>query len=472
MDEKISGGSLASTQKKLRKFYLKRHGVHSGDKKIGSFETERLITAISKITDLLRKCWGVAGAGIISANLARNPTGDTVVFNPTVPGKLVYAIFAFVGISDFAHLLSCLKEEIMDVINDVARVVHSEVFRWGFGNSGQCNKNLGPCFLISYRIGEVKEVQRKKAKAAEVIFKDSNRKTQSNMKSRKSRAFVDVSDDVTNLQLSSLPGIQEFTDRALLGMIKSFAGINRDEHVMKWSNHFSLGSGVGAFSVELLFGMHAGWAVEGAVGSGYKIDATYLSPHVNTASRMMGACKQYRVSLLMSQAVEELLSDEARKEVRHIDTITVKGSVVPQRIYTFDARHKGVSFFLNQRTDEVADEDAEHYTPNIWLSDRDITDMKSHITPEFESTFKAGLKLYFEGKWKDAIAKLSYADKILFDNVLEADLMSEFDRRMDDMKELRHQLGDGPSQVLIKYMQSHNGIAPKDWNGVHKLTAK
>lgn len=36
---------------------------HSTNEELGSFETEQLITAVAKITDLLRKCWGVAGKG-------------------------------------------------------------------------------------------------------------------------------------------------------------------------------------------------------------------------------------------------------------------------------------------------------------------------------------------------------------------------------------------------------------------------
>jgi len=95
--------------------------------KLGSYETEQLITAVTKITNLLRKCWGVAGAGIISSNLARNKDGkNTVVFNPTVPGKIVYAIFGFAGINDFSHLLRSLDKDVMTLINDVARVVHNE----------------------------------------------------------------------------------------------------------------------------------------------------------------------------------------------------------------------------------------------------------------------------------------------------------------------------------------------------------
>lgn len=38
----------------------------------------------------------------------------------------------------------------------------------------------------------------------------------------------------------------------------------------------------------MAFGLHAGWAIEGAVGSRHKIDATYLSPHVNLAARWVG----------------------------------------------------------------------------------------------------------------------------------------------------------------------------------------
>jgi len=39
------------------------------------------------------------------------------------------------------------------------------------------------------------------------------------------------------------------------------------------------------------FGLHTGWAIEGAIGSTYKIDASYLSPNVNIASRLDGATK-------------------------------------------------------------------------------------------------------------------------------------------------------------------------------------
>ena len=167
-----------------------------------------------------------------------------------------------------------------------------------------------------YRIGDFKEVEEKKARATEVIFTSSEEKSKktSEVVKRRGRAArkKKTAKELDTLQLASLPGIQAFTDRALLGMLKSFAGLHRDQAIMKWSKDFRLGAGVDAFSLGLLYGMDAGWGVEGAVGSEFKIDATYLSPHVNMASRMMSACKQYGVNILLSQAVEKLLSPQAR----------------------------------------------------------------------------------------------------------------------------------------------------------------
>ena len=53
--------------------------------------------------------------------------------------------------------------------------------------------------------------------------------------------------------------------------------------------------------VSMGFGLHAGWAIEGAIGSEYKIDASYLSPNVNMASRLEAATRQFGVDLLISE---------------------------------------------------------------------------------------------------------------------------------------------------------------------------
>jgi Adenylate cyclase, family 3 (some proteins contain HAMP domain) len=77
------------------------------------------------------------------------------------------------------------------------------------------------------------------------------------------------------------------------------------------------------------FGLHVGWAIEGAIGSEYKIDASYLSPNVNMASRLEAATKQYGVPILISGELYKLATSETKKHMRHIDRVTVKGSVEP-----------------------------------------------------------------------------------------------------------------------------------------------
>lgn len=48
------------------------------------------------------------------------------------------------------------------------------------------------------------------------------------------------------------------------------------------------------------FGLHLGWAIEGPIGSHFKIDASYLSPNVNMASRLNAATRQFGVPLIFS----------------------------------------------------------------------------------------------------------------------------------------------------------------------------
>lgn len=233
-----------------------------------------------------------------------------------------------------------------------------------------------------------------------------------------------------------------------------------------------------------MIGMDAGWAVEGAVGSEYKIDATYLSPHVNMASRMMSATKQYGVALLLSQAVEELLSIPAREKLRHVDTVFVKGSSVAQRVFTYDARNQGVDFFLLERTPEQADLDAESYAPTIWDTDQDLLAMRQHVTQEFQEKFKEGVKSYLAGHWKEAISALEEADGIMITTVLEEGYIDYnpdeamdgrlLDRRStdDEVVRVRNEYGDGACKCLINYMERRGAVPPKTWGGVRPLTSK
>lgn len=77
--------------------------------------------------------------------------------------------------------------------------------------------------------------------------------------------------------------------------------VNRDLQVVGYRNDKRLETEAGPFNLRMGFGLHAGWAIEGAVGSLQKVDATYLSPHVNMAARMEAASRQFGVAILMTE---------------------------------------------------------------------------------------------------------------------------------------------------------------------------
>lgn len=339
-----------------------------------------------------------------------------------------------------------------------------------------------------FRIGDFSEVHDKKKRATDVVFS-------SQMKTVKVRQRQNIHNkpissgnqfDIGNngtLQLASLPGIQAFADRAVLGFLKSFAGLHRDQKMQGWQQDFRLGAGVGRYNIDVLYGMDAGWAVEGAVGSEFKIDATYLSPHVNMASRMMSACRQYGVKVLLSQAVEELLSREARSKMRHLDTVYVKGSNVEQRIYTYDARHEGVDFFLFERSPDQADAEADAYNPSIWENDQDLKSMRQHVTEEFMTTFRAGMEKYLEGNWDEAIRKFLKSETLMFEAVVDQGFVEYMNEDLgeygkitcstrDEIDQLKEEYGDGASRCLIQFMQKRDGVPPADWHGVRHLMSK
>lgn len=87
------------------------------------------------------------------------------------------------------------------------------------------------------------------------------------------------------------------------------------------------------YSVKMGFGLHFGWAIEGAIGSNFKIDASYLSPNVNMAARLETATKQYGTLILISGTMHDILGYRVQRLVRQLDKVIVKGSLMPIGIH-------------------------------------------------------------------------------------------------------------------------------------------
>lgn len=444
------------------------HFDHSGSG-TGEYETRLLETAIEKITELLRVGFGEAGAGIISANLDIEDRSS--VINPLIPGVRIYAIFGFCDIHHFDDINLVMEKDVLTFVNTVAEIVHSSVHEWG----GQSNKNLGNAFLMIWRMGDEATILEQISGGKENVQVPSSRKVSSSFKPKK---VVD---------LRRIPGIDALADKALIGYVKIIAELNRSSNVLAYRKDQRLTkNGTEDYKVRMGFGLHAGWAIEGAVGSLQKVDATYLSPHVNMAARLETSSKQFKVPLLFSQALYDIMSSEVQEHTRRCDIVTVKGSEQPIAIYTYDclqdqifqkktrpkafavrpklasqlsmargvvkagdrprerARVTAMQFFQGSTDADSAE---------IMNYDFDLVQLRQHVPQGFKELFTSSIDAYIAGDWPSAAAGLSECDQMM-------------------AKAAPSLGGDGPSQTLISYMANRNNTAPKDWKGYRPLTSK
>mmetsp|Transcript_18206 Transcript_18206/g.33850 ORF Transcript_18206/g.33850 Transcript_18206/m.33850 type:complete len:952 (+) Transcript_18206:62-2917(+) len=405
----------------------------------GEYELKVVSLAIQKITTLLRIGFGVAGAEIISKNMSTHDDASSGL-DPMIPGKRMYAIFGFCDIHEFDMCTEVLEDEIMTFVNNVARIVHEQVTRW----SGTCNKNLGNAFLMIWRIGDEDE-----------LVDGNTRKRLTS--SASGGGGEDEKTGHINVDLKRLPGLDTLSDKALFGFLKVVVEINRDPAVLGYRSDKRLQHGGQPFKLRMGFGLHAGWAIEGAVGSLQKVDATYLSPHVNMSARMEAASRQFGVAILMTERFHELMSKPAQDACRRLDVVTVKGSAVPMPIYTYDT-------FQNQTFPElmapkgtglslvtVLKKQAENYTVEEWNKDQDLQQLRILATAEFNKKFKEGIDTYLLGNWSKAREILEECDVMMKDN---------------------DHGGDGPSRTILNYMKNRAWICPTDWEGFRPLTSK
>jgi len=90
------------------------------------------------------------------------------------------------------------------------------------------------------------------------------------------------------------------------------------------------------YQVKLGLGLHMGYAIEGPIGSYYKIDASYLSPNVNMAARLEAATKAYAVPILISGSLYKYFTRKTKQNCRQVDWVVMSGSDEPVRLFTVD----------------------------------------------------------------------------------------------------------------------------------------
>lgn len=282
-------------------------------------ETAMLLQTIDKIGSLMRVGFGEAGAEIIARNLRDQddddqddqdtdlestgtgggrvkPNGPLNLLgsmNLLGTGRRLFAVFGFCDIRKFTDTTECLQEEVMLFVNSIAYLLHNIIAHFG----GAANKNVGDAFLITWKVN-------KKAPDAKKPNKD------------------------------------DVAERALAAFLKFIAELSRQqEFVCAFSVAATakLYARLPNYQARIGAGLHCGYAIEGAIGSPLKIDATYIGPSINFTEFLESSTKKYGQPLVVSEAFFDMLPPHVRRYMRPVDRVLKKGIMTEAAsLYIYD----------------------------------------------------------------------------------------------------------------------------------------
>jgi len=392
--------------------------MRQSDREHAVTEMEAIEMCINRFGQLVKVGFGEAGLDVISKNMSL----DGGRFDPMIPGTIILGIFGFCDIRNFTDCCEVLQAETMLFTNRIANIVHELVEESG----GHVNKNIGDAFLSVWKLRLVEDEQENTGAASYPASRAPSKGSSSN---KLGSAQAQASGGIAMVPGLSKPNSFRYRhhltdaegviDHSLRTFIKMQAVMARSRSMQRLTDDPRLKRKLGNdFTVRMGYGLHLGWAVEGAVGSKHKVDATYLSPNVNMASRLEAATKQYSVNILMSHTVYEGMSEELQSECREIDRVTVKGSDQPIGLYVH----------LPTEAPKLLQEELV----------------------EFQRIWAEAFHLYVSGAdWSRALKLIAECKEIL-----------------------PH---DGPSDVIrgvIEKYSAKTGDVPADWPGFHALTDK
>ena len=396
-----------------------------GKRKMDDFKI--IIDKISKICSLVSFGFGEAGTQIISQVLKE---GLNVDINPLIPGKKVMGIYGFCDIRNFTDTTEILKEKVMIFVNQVAEIVHQITADY----CGSANKNIGDAFLLVWKLEDrfIKEVVNKQG--------------------------------IKELKLKNVNRINQICDMVLICFIRILIEINKSYKLAEYRYHKGLNARMKNYKTRLGFGLHLGQSIEGAIGSMFKIDASYLSTDVNMANELEENTKTFKKELIMSGDFYDYLSEDAKAYVRLLDIFKSKsGQII--RLYSIDLDLENIpiekqkdSMFKENNIEKkweiikqkrkiskiLYDDIVIRHKSDIWnefvSEDDDFKLVRENYPNEFVETYNNGMEEFKKGNWPEAKDLLTSAKELIE--------------------------GEDPAIKLnIEYMEKYKFLSPHTWKG-------
>jgi len=301
----------------------------------------------------------------------------------------------------------------MIFVNAVASVVHNCITEF-FGNP---NQNVGNSFLVVWRLSD--HPQHKQERLANC---------------------------------------------SVISFMKIVAQINTSAALAEYRSHPKIIKRIPGYRVRMGFGLHTGWAIEGAIGSEFKIDASYLSPNVDMTKALQTLTKQYGATILISEVLTSLMSHDVATLCRKIDRVKLRDEN-PFGLYTMDLDDMALEVEQEynsssptrkspakeklrqnrQRQRQLKERwDDNYHMAGIIDIDPDMRTMRKKYSSEFFQRFDEALRFYEAGEWGEAALIL---EETRFMNMVE----------------------DGPSSALLRYMKAHFNHPPPEWRGYRPL---
>ena len=420
-----SDSSSENKQNKNKSHCMSFLEASQGEFKIDEFKI--IINKISKICSLVSFGFGEAGTQIISQVLKE---GLNVDINPLIPGKKVMGIYGFCDIRNFTDTTEILKEKVMIFVNQVAEIVHQITADY----CGSANKNIGDAFLLVWKLEDrfIKEVVNKQG--------------------------------VKELKLKNVNRINQICDMVLICFIRILIEINKSYKLSEYRHHKGLNARMKNYKTRLGFGLHLGQSIEGAIGSMFKIDASYLSTDVNMANELEENTKTFKKELIMSGDFYDYLSEDAKRYVRLLDIFKTKNGQIT-RLYSIDLDLENIP--IEKKKDSMFKEDNIEKKWELIKQKRKISKIlyddivlrhKSDIWNEFVSDDE-----------EFRLVREKYPDNFIdeYNNGMEQFRKGDWLQAQKALKNALELIGDDDpaTKFNLEYMEKYNFVAPDNWKG-------